>query len=99
MSATAKILEDLRHKVTLYGSNIRAVRAKENLLFGYNNIPSKDKFVLFKIKEEESYKSILEDSANDNYNEAHRLFDRHKEDFNTEELREAEELMAKLESE
>ncbi|OMF06415.1 hypothetical protein MHI48_20995 [Paenibacillus sp. FSL H7-0942] len=97
MSVTSEILEELRYTVTHYKRNLREAESKENILTGWLSLESKDKSVLYNIKNERYIKETLENRAEQHYNEAHRLFDRHKDDFEPNELKEAEALMNKLE--
>ncbi|KGP77451.1 MULTISPECIES: hypothetical protein [Paenibacillus] len=95
MSITAKIIEDIREKVVLYERNSGFAEAKANVISGLKE-HKQNKSIKFQLKEAETYKEQFEREAENSYREAHRLFENYKDDFDSEELKEANELMERL---
>ncbi|MGV2967185.1 hypothetical protein [Paenibacillus sp. AGC30] len=95
MSIASKILKDIRDNVIIYERNFGFAELKANIISGLKN-QIQDSSVKHQLQEAEAYKDEYEKNAEDSYREALRLFDNYKDDFESEELKEAEELINRL---
>lgn len=95
MSITSQIVDDIRDHVRNYEMNRSQAEDKENLVNGFRNAPQ-TKSVKYQLREAQEYLTIYETNAANSRQEAMKLYRKYKEHFDSDELREAEELIEKL---
>ncbi|MEK4519325.1 hypothetical protein NSS64_29060 [Paenibacillus sp. FSL H8-0122] len=95
MSIASQIVDDIRDHVQNYELNRSQAEDKENLVSGFRYAPQ-TKSVKYQLREAQEYLTIYETNAANSRQEAMKIYTKYKEYFDSDELREAEELIGKL---
>ncbi|MDQ0194911.1 hypothetical protein J2T20_003282 [Paenibacillus wynnii] len=93
---TSKLVDIIRDHVNDYLVSTSMAEGKENEANGFKSLKKKTNAIQYQLREAETFQYLYEGQASMSRRAAHKLYDAFKDDFDSDELREAEELIDKL---